>query len=376
MNALILAASPREDDRMTRTKRRARQHIMEDRSMRIVRDRLPDHWVVRDYRPDYGIDLLIELFEFVDAERAQAATLGETLFVQVKSTEVAELRTLRVYGRRNVEKGPLEEDRSRSMEIEVIPLRLETSELLTVQAMGAAIPVLLFLVELSTGRIYYVCLNDLIEKVIIPRDPAYETKKSKVIHVPARNCIAPGNPLSVRPLETCAKRAKLYAAFEKFAYQRHELEVALAAYDAAPSEPAERDAGRELLYLGRHFLSIILRYDFWTRMPEWEPIGWAYQELRILGRLIEDTAVVEDLTRVRQYLVGQPWFPLMDEYVMALSPADAQRHLYSHVVALWNRLANLARMYEELAREWFLPTELAVHLGQDLRAAGEPADAR
>lgn len=343
--------------------------------MRIVRDRLPDHWVVRDYRPDYGIDLLI-VFEFVDAERTQAATLGETLFVQVKSTEVVELRTLRVYGRRNVEKGPLEENRSRSMEIEVIPLRLETSELLTVQAMGAAIPVLLFLVELSTGRIYHVCLNDLIEKVILPRDPAYEAKKSKVIHVPARNCIIPGDPLSVRPLETYARRAKLYAAFAKFAYQRHELDIALATYHAAVSGAKEREAARALTGLVRHFLSIDLRYDFWARIPEWMPVGWSHRELQFLARFLRDPAADEDLAALHGYLVAQPSYPLVETYVAGLELPEACSHFFAHVGQIWARLDNLSRIYEELVREWFLPTELAVHLVPDPGAAGEPADAR
>lgn len=352
---------------MAYTKRRVRQHMMEDRSMRIVRDRLPDHWVVRDYRPDYGIDLLIELFEFVDDARDQAATLGETLFVQVKSTEVATPVPLRVYGRRNVEKGPLREDRSRSTEIEVVRLRLETSELLTVQAMGAAIPVLLFLVELSTGRIYYVCLNDLIEKVILPRDPSYADRASKTIHIPARNCIVPGNALSLRPLETYAKRAKLYAAFEKFAYQQHEVEVAASAYNTALPGEAKQRAARELVDLVRHFVAVILRYDFWERVPEWKPVGWMRLELRALNALLGAVETMDNVDLIRDYLVRQPWFPLRADHVGELTAGEARDYLVSHLVLLWGRLANLARMYEELVREWFLPTELSGHLGEDLR---------
>lgn len=344
---------------MTRTKRRARQHIMEDRSMRIVRDRLPDHWVVRDYRPDYGIDLLIEVFDFVDAERTQAATLGETLFVQVKSTEVAELRTLRVHGRRNVEKGPLKEDRSRSMEIEVVPLRLETSELLTVQAMGAAVPVLLFLVELSTGRIYYVCLNDLIEKVILPRDPAYETKKSKVIHLPARNRIVPGDPLSVPPLETYARRAKLYAAFEKFAYQRHELGYALASSQDAPTDALQEKEERATLDLVRHFLAAVMRYDFWTRMPEWVLIGNSHRELLVLQSLLRGADVHNDLPALQAYLLNEPSMRREERWVRSMQLPEARAELYSHLGFVWDRLTNLARVYEEFGREWFLPTYLS-----------------
>ncbi len=343
---------------MPYAKRRVRQHIMEDRSMRIVRDRLPDHWVVRAYRPDYGIDLLVELFEFVDADETQAATLGEMLFVQVKSTEVVNVRTQRVHGRRNVEKGPLREDRSTSTGIDVIPLRLETSELLTVQTMGAAIPVLLFLVELSTGRIYYVCLNDLIEKVILPQDPAYEAKRSKTILIPARNCIIPANAVSVRPLETYAKRAKLYAAFEKFAYQQHELEYALAAFRdrAAGLRVEEANATLDLV---RHFLVVVLRHDFWTRIPEWMLIEYSYQELLALQDLLRRDDIHDDLPALQHYLLNEPAMKRAERWVRSMELSDARAELIHHIESIWHRLTNLARAYQEYGREWFLPTYLS-----------------
>src|SRR4028119_64282 len=114
---------------MPYTKKRVFQHIMEDQSIQIVRELLPEQWVVREYRPDYGIDLTIELFEYIDDAKTVAAALGETLFVQVKSVEVVTPARLRVYGRRNVEIGPLRENRMESTEIEVARLRLETSAL-------------------------------------------------------------------------------------------------------------------------------------------------------------------------------------------------------------------------------------------------------
>jgi len=343
---------------MAYPKRRVRQHIMEDRSIRIVRDLLPDHWVIREYKPDYGIDLTIELFEFLEQEPDQAATLGETLFVQVKSTEVVDARRLRVHARRNVEKGPLNENPTESAEIAVAALQLEASELLTVQAIGSAIPVLLFLVELSTRRIYFVCLNDLIEKVILPQDPSYAAKGSKVVHIPLANCIRADHPVSIRPLETYAKRAKLYAAFEKFAYQQHELDHALlACTDGSWGEI--QNAATAALDLVRHFLSIVLRYDFWNRIPEWQPIGHAHQELTALHGLLVAKGVEHDLRALQSYLVHEPATNRNEEWVRSLRLEDARMQVLLHVSDIWHRLANLSRMYEELGREWFLPTYLA-----------------
>ncbi len=334
---------------------------MEDRSIRIVRDLLPDEWVVREYRPDYGIDLTIELFGYVDEARSIAATLGETLFVQVKSTEVVTPARLRVRARRNVELGPLRENPADTMQMEVAKLRIETSELLMVQAIGAAIPVMLFLVELSTKRIYFVCLNDLIDKVILPKDSGYASKATRVLNIPLRNRIVPDDLASIRPLETYAKRAKLYAAFQKFAYQRHELDWAFSTYQAAAEEQSG-ERGREFLNLVRHFLSILLRYDFWTRMNEWQPIYWAHQEIIGLQELLADPEVEQREPSLRAYLSNAPGMRFDPEWVESLDLPDLRQHVLMHIAVVWQRLDNLAGIYEELGREWFLPTHLSSHL--------------
>lgn len=343
------------------TKKRVRQHIMEDRSIQIVRALLPEQWVVREYKPDYGIDLVIELFEYRDRDRTRAATLGETLFVQVKSTEIVDSRRVRVYGRRNVERGPLLENRASSIEIDVARLRLETSELLTIQAMGAAIPVLLFLVELSTHRIYYVCLNDLVEKVILPEDPTYPEKRSKAIHIPLRNCIRSDDPVSLRPLEAYGKRAKLYAAFLKFAYQRNELEYEFA-YSAEMPEADQRERARAMLDLTRHFLGVILRYDFWIRIPEWYPIAASHAELIALRDFLNEGAVEENLSRICAYLRNDPATRRAPGWVQSLTLSAARGEVLSHIISIWKRLENLGGIYEETGREWFLPTALSQHL--------------
>lgn len=340
---------------------------MEDQSIRIVRDLLPEQWVVREYRPDYGIDLAIELFEYLDVEQTVAATLGETLFVQVKSTDIVRRRTVRLYGRSNVEKGPVEEDRSDYRDIEVVHLQIATSELLTVQAMGAAIPVLLFLVELSTRRIYFVCLNDLVEKVILPQNPAFSEQLTKTILIPARNSISARNPVSVSPLGTLAKRPKLYAAFEKFGYQQHELEFKISPVISAATTQRVREALTELNALVRHFLAVDLRYDFWTRMPEWKPIEWSFWEIsQLAGFLAGD--LLDDCDALRRYLATSlfSFEELSPAYLNGLELPDLQRTLAMRIQLIWGRLSNLSRIYEELAREWFLPTYLSHALTEEL----------
>ena len=66
-------------------KRRSFTQIMEEESISIIREALPKEWVMHQYSPDYGIDTVIELFDYLDAEKEVAETLGEVIFVQIKS---------------------------------------------------------------------------------------------------------------------------------------------------------------------------------------------------------------------------------------------------------------------------------------------------
>jgi hypothetical protein len=53
---------------------------MEDESVKVLQGLLPKEWVIRPYHRDYGIDYVIELFNYVDEEQRMAETLGEQLF--------------------------------------------------------------------------------------------------------------------------------------------------------------------------------------------------------------------------------------------------------------------------------------------------------
>lgn len=338
---------------MAAPKQRVLQHVMEDRSRAIVRETLPAEWVVRDYRPDYGIDLAVDLFEPVPGSPRRWIALGESFLVQVKAIETVRPSTLHLNARTNVERVPLRTGGSAAHEIQVARVRLDTSLLATVQAMGAAVPVLLFLVELSTRRIYFVCLNDLIDKVILLEDSQYAEKRSRTIHLPLRNLVEAGRPASVRPLSTYAKRAKLYAAFLKFGYQAHELSFALDGWD--PDRPDEEARGREVLDLVSHFLQILLRYDFWTRMPEWKLIAAAHDELCALRALLRTRSVEADPALLRRYLLTAPHCWYDREFLEAVSPSGVLQITLTHIQMIWRRLGNLGGIFEERGREWFLP---------------------
>ena len=103
---------------------------MEDDSVKIFQRALPKEWVPRLYQRDYGIDYVVELFNYIDGQQEMAETLGEHVFVQLKSVLVTKIDTVKVYGRGNVAKGPLEHAKDDSLTIEVIKFQIDADTLL------------------------------------------------------------------------------------------------------------------------------------------------------------------------------------------------------------------------------------------------------
>ena len=67
---------------MTRKKPRVFQHIMEEDSYKIIRNLIPKEWVIRELnRPDYGIDLVVELSNIIDDD------VSETLYHAIDSVK-------------------------------------------------------------------------------------------------------------------------------------------------------------------------------------------------------------------------------------------------------------------------------------------------
>lgn len=310
---------------MPNPKRRSINQVTEDISVRILRQKLPDSWVVHDYKPDYGIDCVIELFEYVPDEPTVAETLGEHFYVQLKGSQSVQYAVRRAYGRHNVAKGKLQETRSEYSDIPVVNFQLAVSDLLTVELLGPAVPVLLILVDVVAERAFFVCLNDYLEKIIQPEDPDYATKESKQIQIPVQNeILATGHYLV--PLRAYSKRAKLYGAFNRFAYQFKEIQRRRG--NARVFEPASSEDDLEMI---RIFTESSLRQDVWRGHDFWEPMLWSHQDLLDVQTSLLEGIQSDEIELFKRYC---------DEVV-------------------WARLNNLGNMYEELVREWFLPTVFA-----------------
>ncbi len=316
---------------MTGAKKQSEQHLIDRAGQELLRSNLPKHWVLREYHPDYGLDFELETFQADSADskvgKSQPTyeTLGEHIFIQLKSIVSAKVAPLTIFGRGNVEKAPEQLQRDDVVaHVDTYRFALETSELVTVERMGVGVPVLLVIADLAAKRCAFVCLNDYIDKILVPRQKDYRGKDSRTIHVPTRNEV--GTDVGLIALRWYAKRPKLFAAFQRFVYQFAELGWAR--------------SDEELEALARYFARRIVTYDFWDDIEMWIPVKWWGDRVR----RFHETGEIE--------LFGSH-IP-KEERPKEWKVVPRQMH----IMELWRQLALLPRTYEDVCREWFLPTAL------------------
>lgn len=313
---------------MYAAKRRPDQHIIDQEGQQLLREVLPKPWLLREYRPDYGLDFSVEVFKTLDpveGKRPMHETLGEHFFVQLKSVDDPEIKPLDIYGRGNVEKAMELLDRGDKIAtLDTYRFSLETTELVTIERMGIGIPVLLVIADLKSRRCSFVCLNDYIDKILIPRHENYRSKGHRTVHVPVGNEI--GSERGTVALRWYAKRAKLIAAFQRFTYQFSELQWA-----------AEGNWQELAQYFGKR----IAEYDFWDDTEMCAPIPYHGQGLR-------------------KFLAeGRPHYFHSDSVAYAALPEEEQAIFkQADVFELWRSLSLLPKTYEDVWREWFLPSAL------------------
>jgi len=238
---------------------------MADDSIQIIKRTLPKEWVIREYTPDYGIDLKIEIFEVVNDIEFEA--LGEFILAQVKSVGNTVTHKIKVKNRGNVAQFPLTYTSGEEQEIEVLKFALDTDTIVTIQSMGAAVPVFLLYVTLDTNKIYYICLTDYIDKILIPEDPDFRNKKTKTLNIPISNEITP-DPIKTFPLRFGAVRMKFYALFVKSNYQRTVINCN---YDGIIDLEIEVAVEKLTIFLYQvlYFMDEIKSNDIWRYIDNW-----------------------------------------------------------------------------------------------------------
>ncbi len=321
-----------------RSKRKSESHIIEKKSLKIIEDILPYYWTIREYKPDYGLDLSIELFEEkLNGNDRFYDTLGEHLFVQVKGVKKVDYKKLKIKERNNIEDSPLKETDDYS-EIEVIKFSIDTVELRTIQRMGNAVPVLLFLVDTEAERIFFVCLNDYIDKLLLPTSPDYYLQGHKTINVPVSNEITK-EIKTILPLYLYAKRPKYYAFFNKVGYQLGELNYT---------------DDSQLKHKSQHFAKILLHFDIWNKNFNWHALEYFHENL---DNIISKSIPIIELNKgVKLDDTDKSWetnFSGIDEFY-----TEKETYEFMRIRSFWQQMDNLKNIYESMSREWFLPTFL------------------
>jgi hypothetical protein len=152
------------------------------------------------------------------------------------------------------------------------------------------------------------------------------------MYIPTKNEIT-DEEASLLPLRHYAARAKLYAAFAKFTYQHHELELQLQSCLVALEDGLVDDYQKRLLEQGlaliKHYLDSAKRLPIWTSVSVWFPLSEARKHLEVLEKKLAGGAVLTT-------------------------------GLVAEAIEIWQRLELLGRLYEETCREWFLPTYTAL----------------
>lgn len=324
---------------MSSAKQQSEQHLIDAEGQQLLRSRLPRHWVLREYRPDYGLDFALEVFAAAKEGKYTKTyeTLGEHIFIQLKSVKSCEVKPLKLYGRMNVEKGREVLNKEDLVgEMDTVRFQLDTPELVTVERMGVGVPVLLVVADISRKKCFFVCLNDYIDKILIPRHQDYRNKGTRTIHVPVLNEIG-DKTLGLVALRWYAKRPKLFAAFQRFVFQHAELEYSL------PSPKA--------LVMARYFAERIASYDFWDDTEMWQMIPYYGAVIR---RFLETSN--PGLMKVDEDLINREVAKGNKDVAQKLIEQLRQ----NEVRELWRLLSVLPQNYEDVCREWFLPTGLGV----------------
>ena len=316
-------------------KKRSLTHIKGESGITILKNYFPKEWVVREYDPDYGIDLGVELFA---PYGTGFITTGEHVFFQVKATDKLELMKLSVPPRYNVERSrkPVS---GTPVEIDVAKFVIDTDLLATVEKMGSAVPVILAVVDINTEDVYCLCLNDYLEKVLVPDDPNYRNQDTKTVHIPIENNL---KTMGVDLIEWYGKRAKLYAFFNKIHAQAEDLKYCNA---------------YELEDEVRHFLNIILRSDVWSACTYFPALKFAKEEIDYYvehGITRDAEQIITHRTQAGEDVDEEIWDAAFSSVPVSF------RKFQSHwgILHLWEQLENVGDIFEDTIKEYFLPTYL------------------
>lgn len=316
-------------------KSRGETHLKEEDSEDLVKSFLPKEWVMRKMHPDYGMDVSIEVFE---RQGDGIPTMGEFLYVQLKSTAnlARKVELIRVRG--NVEKAVDDQKGEVAYELDAVTYAVDVDTIDNARLMGPSTPLMLFVCDLVEREVYFICLTDYYDKVLEPRGFDFASQKSVTVVIPASNRLS--FEYTEQILRLFAARAKLYGMFNLAQFQYREIRNLLAEF----SSHEHLDELDQNYAIVERFARRLRAMPIWDRDLPWALLPHYRDRLDLILKNIDADTLSLIKAGIAAFLKGT------DE---AIRPLFEFSELCSRS---WEQFSAIGQTFEDLPREWFLPT--------------------
>ena len=105
-----------------------------------------------------------------------------------------------------------------------------------------------------------------------------------------------------------------------------------------------------------NFIKIIKRYDFWNNTPWWPLIKLSYQDI------LDCETIAEEMKSGKVRDESLEKFVRLKELRKSMPEEYSERFpINTAFSTTWNKLSTLSRVFEDLCREWFLPTYVGIN---------------
>lgn len=316
-------------------KQRGETHLKEDDSERLVKSLMPPEWVVRKLHPDYGIDITIEVFE---RQANGIPTMGEFLFVQLKGTADLKRKVEPIRVRGNVEKTHDRQEGKVEFELDAIAFVIDTDTIDNARLMGPSTPLMLFVCDLNDREVYFVCLTDYYDKILEPRGISLSDQASVTLVIPASNRLSSAH--SVQVMRFFAARAKLYGMFNLAQFQYREIRQLLPEF-SNHERLAELDQNFAII---QRFTRRLRSMPIWDRELPWALLPHYRDRLDLILKNVDADALGIIKAGIVDFMRGND---------RGLTPLFEFHSLCS---MSWEQFSAIGQSFEDLVREWFLPT--------------------
>jgi uncharacterized protein DUF4365 len=236
--------------------RRPFQHVMEDQAGQLIRRLLPDEWIIREVRMDYGVDLEIEIVD-------EDVVTGNRIWVQSKASKRLDTRSREFSIGNTGEDCDDTNESTESHEARYFAYRITTKELS--YALQCTIPLLLFVCDLERGDIFWLPLRDeAIHNTMFSR-PGWRAQQTVSVHIPEWNSIRRESSNGFPGLRWYALEPARMTAFAMLHYYHHEYQYGspLSGYVVGDGfiEYGEESVLRSSLKLAKIYLESALEID-------------------------------------------------------------------------------------------------------------------